>query len=156
MESKTWRQTWSTCWPRCQTSSSFSTAQSTLPSTFPSTPSIAMFKFLSLSLSLRICIRFQAAVVGMIGCPCARRRSQSSTQIWVLNSVQQMTTNIFNIFTLHGQDVRPKVAFEIRNHKNEHFYQYPLRYEIPSEMEVPLLLQEWAYMVFVVYMDFPY
>ena len=65
-----------------------------------------------------------------------------------------MTTNIFNIFTL--QDVHPKVAFEIRNHKNEQFYQYPLRYEIPSEMEVPLLLKERAYMVFVVYMDFPY
>ena len=39
----------------------------------------------------------------------------------------------------------PKVPFETRNLKNEHHYQYPLRYVKPSEVEVALLHKELIY-----------
>ena len=47
----------------------------------------------------------------------------------------------------------PKVPFEPRNIKNEHHYQYPLRYVNPSEVEVALSHIKSLFVAFVVYLD---
>ena len=157
MESKIWRQTWSTFWPRCQTSSSFSTAQSTLPSTFPSTPSNAIFNLLQCYIYLYLCLTISSSDFKLqwlewseLLVPDVEAKARSGKFSNQFKKWPRITSKSYIYPT--RCDLHPKVPSEIRNPKNEHHYRFPLRYEIPSEMEVALYHKELIWFLWFTWM----